>query len=426
MKNRVLIGVQPLPGFDPMPTQMLLEGVLSRTYHPTGCSTRWCAGPTSPTRAATSRPTCAARNPSSACPGDALALVADASLRTIEQHGNDAVFSSSYGGWSHAGVLRPQVLQGRLFGLIGGHSVTTGDYSGGASQISLPHIIGDMEVYSPQTAREVIRDNTEVFRLVGCDPWKNNRIEYTVADHQMYSRWEAIRDAGVKFVSINPQRTTTDEAMRAEWGEDHPQHRHRAVPRDVLVRSHQQRTTRPTSTNTPSASTASCPICSAGRRRHASQDSGMGREITGIPAAKIVEMAELFASKRTQFAGAWSLQRAHHGEMSHWAIIAFAAMTGKIGKGRGRGFSWHYGGGGMPVSGKRGAVGIPQGRNPGKGAARPPASRRCCSTPARPTPATARIHLPRRAHDLQRRQQLPSPAEHQRAHRRDGEEGGTR
>ncbi len=60
--------------------------------------------------------------------------------------------------------------------------------------------------------------------------------------------------------------------------------------------------------------------------------------------------------------------------MSHWAIIAFAAMTGKIGKpGEGVGFSWHYGGGGMPVSGKRGAVGIPQGRNPAKG--RCPASR---------------------------------------------------
>jgi trimethylamine-N-oxide reductase (cytochrome c) len=27
--------------------------------------------------------------------------------------------------------------------------------------------------------------------------------------------------------------------------------------------------------------------------------------LTGIPAKKIVEMAELFASKRTQFAGAW-------------------------------------------------------------------------------------------------------------------------
>ena len=43
------------------------------------------------------------------------------------------------------------MLQGRLFGLTGGHSVTTGDYSGGASQVSLPHIIGDMEVYSPHT-----------------------------------------------------------------------------------------------------------------------------------------------------------------------------------------------------------------------------------------------------------------------------------
>src|SRR5699024_7563890 len=148
---------------------------------------------------------------------EALALVADASLRTIEEHGNEAIFSASYGGWSHAGSFRPQVLQGRLFSLIGGQSVTTGDYSGGASQISLPHIIGDMEVYSPQSAWETVRDHTEVFVLVGCDPWKNNRIEFTVADHQMYPLWQEIRDAGVKFISINPQYTTTDETLDAEW-----------------------------------------------------------------------------------------------------------------------------------------------------------------------------------------------------------------
>jgi trimethylamine-N-oxide reductase (cytochrome c) len=376
VKNGVLIGVQPLPGFDPMPTQMLLEGVLSRTYHPTRVQypmvrRSYLANPRGDVKAHLRGKEPFVR----VSWEDALALVADASLRTIEQHGNDAVFSSSYGGWSHAGVLRPQVLQGRLFGLIGGHSVTTGDYSGGASQISLPHIIGDMEVYSPQTAWEVIRDNTEVFVLVGCDPWKNNRIEYTVADHQMYSRWEAIRDAGVKFVSINPQRTTTDEAMRAEWV--------KIIP----------------NTDTALFLAMCWYVYTSGKYDKAYLDKytvGFDRflpyllgkdaddtpaktpewaaKITGIPAAKIVEMAELFASKRTQFAGAWSLQRAHHGEMSHWAIIAFAAMTGKIGKpGEGVGFSWHYGGGGMPVSGKRGAVGIPQGRNPAKG--RCPASR---------------------------------------------------
>src|SRR5690606_15480386 len=87
--------------------------------------------------------------------------------------------------------------------------------------------------------------------------------------------------------------------------------------------------------------------------------------ITGIPAAKIVELAELFAAKRTQLAIGWSLQRAHHGEMPHWAAINLAAMLGKIGKpGEGIGFSWHYGGGGMPQSTKVMPIGIPQGRNP--------------------------------------------------------------
>ena len=218
VKNGVLVGVQPRKDFDAMPTQMLIDGVLSRTYHPTrvaGPMVRrsYLANPRGDTK-----PHLRGQEPFVRVSWDeALALVADAALRTIEEHGNDAVFSSSYGGWAHAGALRPQVLQGRLFGLIGGHSVTTGDYSGGASQVSLPHIIGDMEVYSPQTAWEVIREHTEVFVLVGCDPWKNNRIEYTVADHQMYPRWQAIRDAGVKFISIDPQHTTTAEAMNADW-----------------------------------------------------------------------------------------------------------------------------------------------------------------------------------------------------------------
>ena len=376
VRDGVLVGVQPLKHYDAMPTEMLLEGVVSRTYHPTRVKypmvrRSYLENPTGDTR-----PHLRGREPFVRVSWDeALALVAAAVLRTIEEHGNEAIFSASYGGWSHAGVLRPQVLQGRLFGLIGGHSVTTGDYSGGASQISLPHIIGDMEVYSPQTSWEVILKDTEVFVLVGCDFWKNNRIEYTTADHQMYPRWEAIRDAGVKFISINPQRTTTDEAMRAEWV--------RIVP------------------NTDTALfLAMCHhVYTTGRHDQAYLDKYtvgfdkflpylLGQDadgtppktpewaaaITGIPADKIVALAELFASKRTEFAGSWSLQRAHHGEMAHWAIIAFAAMTGKIGKlGQGVGFSWHYGGGGLPVSGKRAPVGLSQGRNPVK--ARCPASR---------------------------------------------------
>ncbi|MGS0729779.1 molybdopterin-dependent oxidoreductase, partial [Shewanella sp. 0m-11] len=46
-------------------------------------------------------------------------------------------------------------------------------------------------------------------------------------------------------------------------------------------------------------------------------------------------------------------------------MINFAAMAGKIGKpGEGAGFSWHYGNGGMPQSGKKMPAGLSQGRNP--------------------------------------------------------------
>ena len=33
----------------------------------------------------------------------------------------------------------------------------------------------------------------------------------------MHRNWEEIRAAGVKFVSINPQRTASDEVLGAEW-----------------------------------------------------------------------------------------------------------------------------------------------------------------------------------------------------------------
>lgn len=367
IKNGVLIGVQPLPELDAMPTKMLTEGLLGRVYHKTRVQypmvrKSYLADPGGDTK-----PHLRGKEPFVRVSWDeALALTANAILTTAEKHGNQALFSASYGGWSHAGLLRPQVLQGRLFNLIGGHSVTTGDYSAGASQISLPHILGDMEVYSPQTAWEVMADNTELMVWIGCDPWKNNRVEFTVADHQMYPRWQKIKEKGVKFLSINPQYTPTDVAMESDWV--------KIVPNTdtalFLAMSYHIYTTK-------KHDQAYLEKYTVGLEKFLPYLMGKDADgtpaktpewaapITGISAEKIIEMAELFASKRTQFAVGWSLQRAHHGEMSHWAVVNFAALLGKIGKpGEGVGFSWHYGGGGMPQSTKVMPIGIPQGRNP--------------------------------------------------------------
>ncbi len=290
-------------------------------------------------------------------------LTAKALLDTAANHGNEAIFSSSYGGWSNAGSFRPNVLQGRLINLIGGCTNTAGDWSAGASQVSLPHIIGDMEVYSPQSAWETIRDECEVFVLVGCDPVKNNRIEFTVADHDMSSRWEMIRDAGVKFVSINPQKTASDEILGSEWVKIVPNTDVAlfcAMANHVLEQGLEDRAYMDKYTVGADKWIAYVKGEDDGTPKTPEWAAG----ITGIDADKIREMAELFAKSNTNIAGAWSLQRAQHGEMTHWAIINFAALTGKIGKpGSGVGFSWHYGGGGMPQSGKATPVGMSQGRN---------------------------------------------------------------
>ncbi|OCH09245.1 molybdopterin-dependent oxidoreductase [Aliivibrio fischeri] len=365
VKAGVLVGIQPRKELDAMPTEMLTEGLIGRVYDKTRVKypmvrASYLADPKGDTK-----PHLRGKEPFVRVSWDtALSLVADAIQTTATEHGNEAIFSSSYGGWSHAGLMRPQVLQGRFFNLIGGQSTTTGDYSGGASQVILPHVIGDMEVYSPQTAWPVIQENTEIFVLIGCDPWKNNRIEFRVADHQMYSHWKQFAENGIQFISINPQQTRTDDELDAEWVKIVPNTDTAlflAMAQHVYVNDLHD--------------IAYLDRYTVGADKYI--DHLMGKndgivkspewaaKITGIPAEDIQKMAIRFATSKTQFAAGWSLQRADHGEMIHWAIINFAAMLGKIGKpGEGVGFSWHYGNGGMPQSGKTLPIGLSQGKNP--------------------------------------------------------------
>lgn len=360
-----ITAISPITELDHQPTDMLMLGVMDRTYDDSrilypmvrkSYLDGWQSGDTKPEL----------RGKEEFVQVDwdtALALTANAIVKTIEENGNEAIFSSSYGGWSNAGSFRPNVMQQRFFNLVGGCTITQGDFSAGASQVALPHIIGDMEVYSPQTAWEVVRDNTEVFVLVGCDPVKNNRIEFTVADHGMSRPWAEIRDAGCRFISINPQRTASDSYLNADWVQIVPNTdialflgmAHHVLEQGLEDRAYIEKYTTGADrwiayVKGEDDGTAKTPDWAAG--------------ITGIPADKIREMAELFAKSRTQFGGAWSLQRAHHGELTHHAIINFAALIGKIGKpGEGVGFSWHYGSGGMPQSGQPTPTGLSAGKN---------------------------------------------------------------
>ena len=352
---------------DKRPTPMLTEGVIARTYDKTRV-----AGPMvrksylEGFRTGKTKPELRGKEPFVQVSWDvALGLTAKAILDTIEKHGNEGCFSSSYGGWSHAGIFRPNVLQGRFFNLLGGSSMTSGDYSAGAGQIIMPLVLGDLEVYSAQTSWEQVAKHTEVLVFIGSDPNKNNRIEYTVADHEMFPNWEAIRKAGVKCISINPQRTTTDEVMDAEWVPIIPN----TDTALFLAMSHHLLVTNRWNRDFVQQYTVGFDRFRAyleGKDADGTpaKTPEWASRITGIPAARIRQLADLFASKRTQLAGSWAIQRAHHGEMPYWAIVNFACMLGNIGlPGQGVGFSWHYGGGGTPQSGATPPTGLSQGRN---------------------------------------------------------------
>jgi trimethylamine-N-oxide reductase (cytochrome c) len=365
VRDGKMVGINKMMELDARPTEMLSHGLMDRTYDKSRINypmvrksylEGWETGDT--------KPELRGKEPYVRVDWDtAWSLAAKALLDTATNHGNEAIFSSSYGGWSNAGSFRPNVLQGRLINLIGGCTNTAGDWSAGAGQVLLPRVIGDMEVYSAQTAWEVIRDNTEVFLLVGCDPIKNNRVEYRVADHGMYGPWEEIRDAGVKFISINPQRTASDEYLGAEWLKIIPNTDTAlflAMAYHVLENGLEDRAYMDKYTVGADKWIAYV----KGETDGTPKTPAWAAAITGIEEAKIKELAELLATSNTQVGASWAIQRAQHGEMAYWSVVNFQALTGKIGKpGSGVGFSWHYGNGGMPQGGNRTPVGMSQGRN---------------------------------------------------------------
>jgi trimethylamine-N-oxide reductase (cytochrome c) len=360
-----LVGITPMIELDARPTEMLSHGVLDRTYDKTRINhpmvrksylEGWKTGDIKPEL----------RGKEEWVKVDwdtAWSLTAKALLDTATNHGNEAIFSSSYGGWSNAGVFRPNVLQGRLLNLMGGCTNTAGDWSAGAGQVIMPHIIGDMEVYSPQSAWETIRDNTELFVLVGCDPIKNNRIEYRVADHGMYAHGKKSATTGCSSSrSTRSARPATCIWTRNGSGSFRTPTPRCSWPWPTMFWTRAWKTG-PTSTPIPSARTHGSPTSPA--RPTARRKPRPGRRRS--PAwtrQEIKDLAERIAGSKTNIGVSWAIQRAQHGEMTYWSIVNFAALLGKIGKpGQGIGFSWHYGNGGMPQGGNATPVGMSQGRN---------------------------------------------------------------
>jgi trimethylamine-N-oxide reductase (cytochrome c) len=299
----------------------------------------------------------------------ALDLVTAELKRVEERYGPAGTFAGSYG-WKSPGRLHNcQSLLRRLMNLKGGFVNSSGDYSTGAAQIIMPHVLGTLEVYEQQTAWPVVVDNTELMVFWGADPLKTCQIGWVIPDHGTFEGLEALKKKGTKVICIDPVKTETCTFLGAEWIAPRPQTdvammlgiAHTLVAENLYDKDFVA--------NYTSGFDAFLPYL-MGDKDGTPKTAEWASAICEIPADTIKGLARAFAKSRTMLAAGWAIQRQHHGEQAHWTLVTLAAMLGQIGlPGGGFGFSYHYSNGGAPTSDGPALSGISDGGKAVAGAA---------------------------------------------------------
>lgn len=262
----------------------------------------------------------------------AIGLVAGELDRVRSRFGAAAILGGSYG-WSSAGRLHHARTLVRRFLFLGGGCVDqVGNYSWGAAQFLLPHVIGTTQPVSGRVTDwpSIVKSRGRIIAFGGL-PLKNGQVTSGGAGAHTMEAWlREARAAGVAFTVVSPTRSDTPDFLQAHW-----------VP------------IRPNTDTALMLGMAHCLVaegledgvflsrCCTGFERFRSYLVG---EADGIPKSPewasgitrvdpevIRDLARRAAGNRTLITCAWSLQRAHRGEQPYWMAITLAAMLGQIG-----------------------------------------------------------------------------------------------
>lgn len=280
----------------------------------------------------------------------ALDLVASELQRVQKSYGHEGVFAGSYG-WKSSGKLhncRSLLRRVLNVGLNGAFVNSTGDYSTGASQVIMPHVMGTLEVYEQQTAWPVVIEHTDTLVFWGADPVKTNQISWTVADHDTYTYLEEFKATGKKVICIDPMKTDTAKFFNAEWIPIRP-HTDTALMLGIAHTLYVEGNHDADFLDEYTFGFEKFLPYLIGESDGTAKSAEWAAEICEVPADQIKALSRQFKEGRTMLASGWSIQRQHHGEQSHWMLVTLASMLGQIGlPGGGFGLSYHYSCGGCP------------------------------------------------------------------------------
>ncbi|MDO4777287.1 MAG: trimethylamine-N-oxide reductase TorA [Cardiobacteriaceae bacterium] len=272
--------------------------------------------------------------------------------RVRDTHGSEGIFAGSYG-WRSAGSLhKAHTLLQRFLHLTGGYVGHLGDYSTGAAQVIMPHVVGTLEVYEQPTSWEVVLKESKVVVMWGANIYNCSQISWTVADGQGRLYLKDLKESGIKVISIDPTWTETAEYLgkeRCEWVPVNPTTDvplmlgicHELIAKDWHDKEFLKKYC---------VGFEQVQDYILGKADGEEKTPEWAAAICGVSAEKIRELAKIFHENRTMFMAGWAMQRQHHGEQPHWMLVTLSAMLGQIGlPGGGFGLTYHYANGGVPI-----------------------------------------------------------------------------
>ncbi|MFZ7240299.1 trimethylamine-N-oxide reductase TorA [Avibacterium avium] len=280
----------------------------------------------------------------------AFDLVAKEIKRVRDSYGATGIYAGSYGWYSSGSLHAARTLLHRYLNVTGGFVGSKGDYSTGAAQVIMPHVLGTIEVYEQQTSWETILESSEIVVLWSANPLTTLRIAWTSTDQEGLAYFKKLKESGKRIICIDPVRSESCEFFGAEWipintATDVPLMlgiAHTLVTEDKHDKAFLKKYT---------SGYDKFEEYLLGKTDGQPKDATWASKLTGVPVEVIKQLANDFATKRTMLMGGWGMQRQRHGEQSHWMMVTLASMLGQIGlPGGGFGFSYHYANGGVPTA----------------------------------------------------------------------------
>ncbi|MDB1124366.1 trimethylamine-N-oxide reductase 2 [Vibrio algarum] len=282
---------------------------------------------------------------------EAYKLIHEQHMRIRESNGPESVFAGSYG-WRSSGVLhKAQTLLQRYMSMAGGYSGHLGDYSTGASQVIMPHVMGSIEVYEQQTTHPVVLEHSNVVVLWGLNPMNTLKIAWSSTDESGIEFFHQLKKSGKTIICIDPIRSETIEFFgdKAQWIAPNPMTdvammmgvAHSLVSNNKHDKAFLEKYT---------TGYDKFEAYLLGKEDGIEKTPEWAEKITGVPAKQMEVLADIFSKNTTMLMSGWGVQRQQYGEQRHWMLATLASMLGQIGQaGGGFGLSYHYSNGGNPT-----------------------------------------------------------------------------